>query len=276
MITARLRFLVASEQTPVYYASESGENAQLDMQGQFEEVEVEIENGRPEQAGYTLDKEGFQLVAHTSAVTNFYNTEQITDIYNREVQKLVMEATGAYKVYVFDHTHRADSESQRAQRNSREPSNIVHNDYTDKSARQRIIDLLPANEVDELLNRRFAIVNVWRAIDHPAETSQLALCDSTSLKADSGIAVERRAKDRIGELMMANFDKANRWFYFPSMGPEEVLLLKTYDSDTEGRTGFCLHTAFEHPNPPVGAKPRESLETRAFAFFNQTPDLGHL
>ncbi len=267
MLSAKLKFMIASEQTPVYYASQSGANAQLELEGQFEEIVVNIENGRPTQEQHSLDREGFQLVEHISKVDNFYDLKQIENMYNREVVQLIKGITGALRIKVFDHTHRADSNAQRTQLGAREPSNIVHNDYTAKSARQRIIDLMPDSEVDALLSQRFAIVNVWRAISHPAQTSQLALCDSTSFKADSGYSVERRAKDRIGELMMASFDPDNRWFYFPSMHPEEALLLKTFDSDANDRASFCLHSAFEHPQPPPNAAPRESIETRVLAFF---------
>lgn len=267
MLTAKLKFLIVSDQKPVYYASESGENAKLELEGQFEEISVNIENGRPLQAQHSLDREGFKLVELCSTVTDFYNAEQIEHIYNREVEQLIAKTTGAQRVVVFDHTHRSDSKSQRAQLNAREPSNVVHNDYTAKSARQRIIDLMPKAEVEALLSQRFAIINVWRPISHPATTSQLALCDSSSLNAGDAIAVERRAKDRIGEILMARFDPGNRWLYFPSMAPDEALLLKTFDSDTEARTGFCLHSAFDHPKPAPGTQPRESIETRAFAFF---------
>ena len=47
----------------------------------------------------------------------------------------------------------------------------------------------------------------------------------------------------------------------------EVALIKTYDSATDGRTRFTIHTAFSDPLSPEGAMPRQSIETRCFAFF---------
>jgi len=267
MTTAALKFLAPSDDVPVYYASVGGEQAKLDLQGQFEEVVVEIKNGRPDRNSHSLDAQGFQLVDHRSAVTDFYDPMQITDIYEQEVRHLVAKATGANRVVVFDHTHRADSKETRTKLKTREPSSVVHNDYTDKSARQRVSDILPGDEAEKLICRRFAIINVWRAIRHPAITSQLALCDATSLSPDDVVPVERKAKDRIGELMMATYNPACTWFHFPNMQTDEALLLKTYDSATDGRARFSLHTAFDVPNPPDDIKPRESLETRTFAFF---------
>ncbi len=267
MVVATLKFLTPSDDPPVYHASVGGEDARLDLDGQFEDVDVDIRDGRPDRQSHSLDGEGFQLVDHASAVTDFYDQEQITSIYEEEVRELVAKATGASRVVIFDHTHRADSQNKRARLKTREPSAIVHNDYTDKSARQRVIDMLPPEEVEDLLSRRFAIVNVWRAIGHPAVTSQLALCDAATLRPGDAVPTERRAKDRIGELMLATFNPQNLWVYFPGTKPDEALLLKTYDTATDGRARFSLHTAFELPEVPAGTKPRESLETRTFAFF---------
>jgi len=266
MVVATLKFLMPSDEPPVYYASVGGEDARLDLDGQFEEVNVEIEDGRPDRQSHSLDREGFQLVDHSSAVADFYDQDQISGIYEDEVRDLVGKATGASRVVIFDHTHRADSKDVRSKLKTREPSAIVHNDYTDKSAGQRVIDILP-DEAEGLLTRRFAIVNVWRAIRHPAVTSQMALCDASTLLPGDAVPTERRAKDRIGELMLATWNPDNRWVCFPAMQTDEALLLKTYDTATDGRARFSLHTAFDNPDAPADAKPRESLETRTFAFL---------
>jgi hypothetical protein len=51
------------------------------------------------------------------------------------------------------------------------------------------------------------------------------------------------------------------------MEAQHALILKTYDSETDGRARFMGHTAFEHPQTPVGALKRESIEVRTMAFF---------
>lgn len=53
---------------------------------------------------------------------------------------------------------------------------------------------------------------------------------------------------------------------FPEMTPDEALLLKCYDSATDGRTRFGPHTAFVDPTTPPDAAPRESIELRALVF----------
>ncbi|WP_227753889.1 MULTISPECIES: hypothetical protein [Ramlibacter] len=51
------------------------------------------------------------------------------------------------------------------------------------------------------------------------------------------------------------------------MEPDQALLLKTYDSETDGRARFMGHSAFEDPTTPPGAPRRESIEVRTMAFF---------
>ena len=99
---------------------------------------------------------------------------------------------------VFDHTLRTADDDERASRKIREPVNRVHNDYTEWSAPQRVRDLLP-QEADDLLQRRFAIVQVWRPIRHPVETFPLAICDARSLSSEDLVISERRYPNRVGQ-----------------------------------------------------------------------------
>ena len=50
------------------------------------------------------------------------------------------------------------------------------------------------------------------------------------------------------------------------MTAEEILLLKCFDSKTDGRARFAPHTAFADPTTPAGAAPRESIELRTLVF----------
>ena len=123
------------------------------------------------------------------------------------------------------------------------------------------------DEVDQWMQRRFAIVNVWRSISGTILDQPLTLCDATSVPAEDLVAVERRAVERTGELQVALHNAAHRWYYYPQMNANEALLIKTFDSAEDGRTRFTLHSAFDDPSAPAGAPPRESLETRCLLSF---------
>ena len=116
-------------------------------------------------------------------------------------------------------------------------------------------------------SRRFAIVNVWRSTAGPVLSHPLVMADATSVREEDLVAVERRGEDRIGELQVALHQSGQRWYYYPRMQPEEVLMFKTFDSATDGRTRFTLHSSFEDPAAPADAPPRESIETRCLVFF---------
>ena len=135
-------------------------------------------------------------------------------------------------------------------------------------------DLFPAAEAEQLLAGRFAIVNVWRSIGGLAQTSPLAMCDARSIVDEDLLPMERRARDRVGEMQQATFAPRHRWYFFPDMDRDEALVFKTFDSASDGRARRSLHSAFDNPQAPGGAAPRVSVETRAFAFFeeNATPD----
>jgi hypothetical protein len=58
------------------------------------------------------------------------------------------------------------------------------------------------------------------------------------------------------------------------MRADEALLLKCYDSKTDGRARFAPHTAFTDPTTPADVPPRESIELRTLVFHPAwcTPD----
>jgi hypothetical protein len=51
------------------------------------------------------------------------------------------------------------------------------------------------------------------------------------------------------------------------MTQDHAILLKTYDSETDGRARFIGHSAFDDPDTPPDAPMRESIEIRTIAFF---------
>jgi hypothetical protein len=227
--------------------------------------QVRIRNGRI--AGdFALEREGFRFVRHDTRVADFFNEDEVKRIYYPEMEALVKAETGASRVLVFDHTLRTADDADRMARKIREVVQRVHNDYTEWSGPQRVRDLLP-QEADELLRRRFAIIQVWRPIRHPVETDPLAICDARSLSPKNLVISERRYPDRIGQTYAITYDRSQQWYWFPHMRREEALVFKTYESLTDGRPRWTAHTAFTDPTSPPNARPRESIEIRTLAFF---------
>jgi hypothetical protein len=227
---------------------------------------VTIHNGRPHVEELVLERDGFRFVRHDTKVVDFYDEDEIRRVYYAEMEALVKAETGASRVLVFDHTLRTADDELRESRKLREVVRRVHNDYTEWSGPQRVRDLLP-QEADELLRRRFAIVQVWRPIRHPVESFPLAICDARSIAPDDLVVTERRYPNRVGQTYAVTYNPEHRWYWFPRMRREEVLVFKVYDSARDGRARWSAHTAFEDPTAPPDARPRESIEIRTLAFF---------
>jgi hypothetical protein len=224
---------------------------------------VQIYDARPLSASLSLDMQGFALNRRKSAVANFYDANQVRALYYREVEQLVQDVTGAARVLAFEHDVRCGPKAARAVESVREPVKVVHDDYTAKSAPERVRLYLP-DEADVLLNSRYAVINVWRPINGPVEQTPLAVCDARTLTEDDVVRTEEGVKH---EVYLFNFRPGHHWFYFPQMADDEALLIKCFDSLSDGRARLTAHSAFDDPAAPPGARPRESIEVRTLAFF---------
>src|SRR5215813_14091117 len=227
---------------------------------------ITIHNGRPHAKDFALERHGFCFVHHDTKVSEFYDEDEIRRVYYPEMEALIKAESGAKRVVVFDHTLRTADQELRESKKIREVVRRVHNDYTEWSAPQRVRDILP-DEADDLLSRRFAIVQVWRPIRHPVETFPLAICDAASLAFDDMVIAERRYPHRVGQTYAITYDPAHVWYWFPRMRREEAIVFKVYDSLKDGRARWSAHTAFDDPTSPANGRPRESIEIRTFAFF---------
>src|SRR5205823_10303896 len=233
--------------------------------GMEERHRVGIANAR-EARDLALDQNGFVLVEHRTAVRDFFDVDELKRIYYPEVEKLVRAMSGAQRVLVFDHTLRSGDEAEREAKLVREQVLSAHNDYTEWSGPQRVRDLM-GEEAAELLERRFAIIQVWRAIADPIRSNPLAMADARSVAPQDLLVAERRYPNRVGQTYRLRYNAAHRWFYFPEMRREEAIVFKVFDSAKDGRARFTPHTSFQDPATPPGAPPRQSIEARALAFF---------
>lgn len=234
--------------------------------GMFSRHVVPIHDARADRASHSLDTSGFLLADHPTQMRDFFDTSELKSVYYKEMEALIAAQSGARRVHIFDHTLRSGDEADRAARKIREPVKSVHNDYTAWSGPQRVRDILP-EEAEALIARRFAIVQVWRAINKPIARDPLCIADARSLAPKDFIAAERRFPDRVGEIYQFVYNPAHRWHWFSNMRRDEALVFKVYDSEEDGRARWGAHTSFEDPATPANAPPRESIEIRAFAFY---------
>jgi hypothetical protein len=264
-VTADLNYLALAKDRPRTYTFEppSGEPRSNIVP---EPHALRIYDARPISESISLDREGFALIRQHSAVMDFYDEEEVRNVYYPEAEHILKVVTGADRVFVFDHTvrKRVDAADLR-DRNPRQPVARVHVDHTARSGPQRVRDLIP-DEADELLKGRVQIINLWRPIRGPLRDSPLAVCDARTVKFDELVGSDLVYPHRIGETYSVKYSSEHRWFYVPGMTPDEILLLKCFDSKADGTARFAPHTAFADPTTPRDASPRESIELRTLVF----------
>lgn len=235
---------------------------------QYETQTMRVHDMRPIADSVSLDREGFALLPHRTAVHDLYDDAALRSVYYPEAEQVIAQAVGAERVVVFDHTirRRTHGVEDRTPGIPRQPASRIHGDYTEISGPQRVRDLM-GDDAEALLRRRYAIINLWRPIRGPLRDAPLALCEAGSVAPGDLVPQDLVYQDRVGEIYALTHNPAHRWYYVPSMERDEILLLKCYDSARDGRARFMPHTAFEDPTVPTDVLPRESIELRTLVFF---------
>jgi hypothetical protein len=231
---------------------------------------MSVRNGWESPRGYELDVNGFSVEEFRPAHSDWNDDAAIRAHFYPEVVDLVKRTTGAKQVVVFDHTIRAarNEKQQTAETTTtqRAPVMLVHCDYTSNSGPTRVRQVM-GGEAEDLLRRRVAFYNVWKPLHRKVEERPLAVCNAASAKADDFVTMALRYRERDGEIYVMSHSPSHDWVYFPEITPDQVIFLKTYESETDGRARFAGHSAFLDPTTRPGAPFRESVEIRTMAFF---------
>jgi hypothetical protein len=265
-VTAELNYLAPTSGKPRTYAFDPppGEPKSTNLP---EPHQIPIFDGRLIVENFSLDREGFELVRHPTAVKNFYDEAEIKRVYYPAVEAFMRATLKADRVVIFDHTvrKRVDGAADIRGGGPRQPATRVHVDQTLTSGPNRVREHVP-EEAEELLKGRVQVINLWRPIRGPVRDAPLAMADGTTVAPEDLIASDLIYPNRRGETYSVKYNPDHRWFYFPEMTADEALLLKCYDSATDGRTRFGPHTAFVDPTTPPDTPARESIEIRALVF----------
>jgi hypothetical protein len=217
----------------------------------------------------SLDVEGFCLLEHRSSV-NLQRRRAVASAYGAEMERLIRELTGAAKVSAAAMGVLRVVESSSISMTVHRPVRFVHADCTDDSARMSLRRRFAGE--DELPSGcRCAIYHVWRTLTPAPQDAPLALCDGRTVEARDCVPADTildSPGSRLGrtEATLCRYNAEHRWYYFPHMTRDEVLVFKDFDSDA-GHPCRVLHTAFEDPTCPAGVPARVSLDLQLFAIF---------
>ncbi|MEE8172547.1 MAG: CmcJ/NvfI family oxidoreductase [Alphaproteobacteria bacterium] len=263
-VSATLNFIRRQGNKPVFHSSAltGGKPKYL---YESEAHTVTISDMREFAEDLSVDREGFELLHHRTAVEDLYDDDAVEQTYYPEIEALLRRKFGASQVVIFDVTRRSDGGAgAEIPEGSRGPASRLHVDYTTKSGPQRVKDFLGEEEAARLTaaGARIIQINVWRPIHGPVERSPLALADASSTHQEDLIATDQIFPDRVGEIYNVAHAPTQRWYYAPQMTPDEVLLIKGLDSLDDGRARFTPHSAFNTPEMLETVPARESIEVR--------------
>jgi hypothetical protein len=277
---------------PAYGPTVLYEYARTENTHHYDPHPARIHNAR-EATGLSLDRNGFTLIRHDTKVTNFRDADQVRRVYYAEIEKLVRELTGAVKVIPFGDVLRSDDADKHelvlpeggidpdrvfidsARQGATVPPMQVHDtannphiDFNEKTLRRMAAPML-GDEAPKFAGKRVAMINLWRGL-RTVERKPLAVCDASTVTDEDLVLglIGTRPEDPGDFLEGFNvaYSPKHRWYYYPRMKPEELLVFKLCDSDGS-KPQLTAHAAFDDPSSPPNAAPRQSIEIRTIVFF---------
>jgi hypothetical protein len=257
--------------------------------GSYEPYRVKIADARSAQDLFSLDRHGFAIAPHRSAI-DFDNKAEVDARYSAEVVEFVKALADADEVVTLGWMLRSSDEEVTRQKKVvgyahqgglQPPAAEAHVDFTPRCAEARAKDVYERNFPGRRPYTRFIAASVWRALSEPPQDWPLALCDGTSLEEDEGVpntlVIVDELPDRetmLGDMpgeedgiraTIFRHSPNHRWYYFSNMTSDEAIMLKFYDSD-RSTAWRAPHTAFRDTSFS-DARIRKSIEVRVLAYF---------
>jgi hypothetical protein len=265
-IEARLSYIGPMTERPRYYPNDSVR----DVINRDRRI-VRIEDARLQSQPPSLTREGFELFQHRSAVSDFRDPSQLTRIYSPQIERLVLDISGADQVVISGPIVLRLSEPvpDSSGLNILPPARFVHIDISDSMVATFTQRWRPKDERRPV--QRFAHYNVWRAYSPPPQDIPLAVCDARSvcgsdlIDADSIVEKPGNPDSKI-VVVLLHHSPRHRWFHFPDMNRDEVLVFKSHDSDPS-QPHSVPHSAFKNPSCARRVAPRASVEVRVLALW---------
>ncbi len=231
-----------------------------------DERAVTIHDLRPHFSELGLERNGFVVARGSSEIADYTDKDQLA-LYCRDTERLVQRLTGAARVISFGPILRTNATGAHGHN---QPAFGAHVDYGARTVADFARDILPPEEAERRLAGRHMLINVWRPIA-TVESAPLAVCDARTVRREDLFSSE--IVGGLGGLARSLFGfnlayaPDHCWYHVPQMQPTEALVFKLFDSDPDA-VQFTAHSAFDDPDTPPDAAPRQSVEVRTIAFLD--------
>ncbi|GAB1316442.1 hypothetical protein MFIFM68171_06652 [Madurella fahalii] len=233
---------------------------------------IEIRNLRT--AGLRYEDHGMVIASVDSSGMRpeyFDNDEWIESVYLPRLHDSVCHTLGAKEMTVFDWMlrKRAPSFPKRAEGeenvDAHQPSLSAHIDYTTVELNSRV-DRYFGEEKDQMLSRKYQVINIWKPLSGPCRDFPLAFLDPKSVDPNKDLLkVDEVFPTVANEVFQIHHHPNHKWYYIPDQLDSEVAIFNAYDSD-KGQSLAVPHCSFDLGE--AGSRvPRHSIEVRAFVFY---------
>lgn len=240
---------------------------------------IRVYNARLLNPPATIGVQGFQLIKQDTKVRDFLNLDVATTDFYAECADVVKELTGCHDTYVTQHQYRngyrhlPEGHPHRMKPTPTGSPGAYGGTHSD-------ISPYAENRWDDIVDgRHCTMFNLWRSIDleNDIQVMPLAVLDMQSLNFKDMIAADawggaESQQQHLVSYRLAQNDN-HRWYYFPRMRPDEMLVFKQYDTREENP---CLrqvyHGAITDPTTTDESPLRQTIEVRVLALFDKEHD----
>ncbi|DBA91397.1 TPA: hypothetical protein ACH3X2_003929 [Trebouxia sp. C0005] len=229
----------------------------------------------------TLQQNGFELVSFPSGQgITWEDKEQVKNVYYPEVKSLIQRMTSASRVEIIQHNLRKGKIEKGQADLSKlpdttghpisHPSVLTHVDFTESSGPKVLERYFGAEAAAQLKQKPWAIIQVWRPLVGPVQDSALGFVDAATLSQHDILPANLFLTEEFAiEVNYIVHNSDHRWFWTSQMREDEAYVFVNYDSRHDGRARFTPHSTIVDPNVPEDAPIRQSIETRAFVFWDE-------
>lgn len=257
-----------SSPTPIYIGKGRITNERPHLPHRFTVSDVTGHEG-----DFTLDGQGFQYLRYPSVLKedDFADEQRIRSDYYPECAELLKQATGASRVHIFNHKVRRGPTQWHhlGLKNlaNRGPVTKTHVDQSYDGAELRMRWELSSDEADDIIKKgkRYQITNVWRPV-RTILKDPVAVADANTVPDADLVSAIMVEDDYHGEQWVVRHNPAHKWYFKHGLTPDEVLLIKCFDSDC-AVARRALHSAIEDA-AYKDLESRQSIEVRCLVLYD--------
>ncbi|MCP2636315.1 hypothetical protein K0817_007000 [Microbacterium sp. HD4P20] len=245
--------------------------------GLYDSYAVQVYDARAVHRPFTLERNGFELVHRPTRVEDFTDRDEIARVYDAEIEEFVRLRLGADRVALLGATLRRAADP--GAHDSQPAAGLVHIDFSPEGAAAHAAETYERHFPDGPGYARAVSTSCWRVFSPPPQDWPLAVCDFRSLGDDEGLPntlyfVDAIPSDPFGPIDGSpralsgsefHYRPSHRWYFYPDMTRDELLLFVLHDSD-HSRAWRVMHSAFLDAEAHA-ASPRHSIEYRTVAYF---------